>query len=151
MKKKTVKSQKPRNYVVGKGKPPIEHRIKPGQVLNPEGGRAHDPEKRALKKLTQEVFKDIVELALTSNITALQAIAKNPETPSVKVGVTTALVKAIQRGDWKTLEGIVARLIGNVKIEVDHTTAGRPIESNTQAVHVYLPANGRTKEENGAK
>lgn len=105
-----------------------------GNNANPLGAAAHNP----IRKITHEIFKDIVELALTSNIEALQAIVKDPKTPSIKVGVATSLVTAIKRGDWQTLERIIERLVGKVTVTIDHTTMGQKIESPSSII--VLPA-----------
>lgn len=121
--------------------------FKPGNKANPEGARAHDPEKKMLKKITAEVFAEIVELALKNDIIGLTKVAEDKTCPAIKVGVARALMKAIQKGDWKTIEGIIERLVGKVVIKVDHTSGGEVIANPPQVV-MYIPNNNRTKEEN---
>ncbi len=88
--------------------------IKPGEVRNPEGARAHDPIKKELKKFTQKYMRDTIEVAFTGNIAALQAIVKNPNSPAFQVGLAKALANAITRGDWGTLESIAQRVVGKI-------------------------------------
>jgi len=94
--------------------------VQPGEIRNPLGGRAHNPEKRRIRAITEETLKDVVELALISDLKGLEAIIRNPETPAIKVGVATSLVKAIRKGDWRILEAIIERLTGKVAIRVHH-------------------------------
>lgn len=127
------------------------NKIKPGEVRNPLGARAHDPAKKALKKLTTELFQDIIQMALDSDRVALRAVINDQSTPALKVGVAKALYNAIKRGDWGTLRSIIEQITGKQVIKVDHTTNGAALPAataQTTAVHLYLPHNGRTKEEN---
>lgn len=122
---------------VGYKNPPKEHRIKKGQVLNPEGGRSGNPALRALRKLTVETYREVIELALSSNIAALKKVAEDPNTAAVQVGVAVALIKAIQKGDWTVINAIAERIVGKIpdKLEVKGEVGPRII--------VTLPSNGR--------
>ena len=88
---------------------------------NPLGGKLSNPAVRALKNLTVEIYREVIELALTSNIAALKAIAENPDTPAVQVGVAVALVKAIQKGDWNIVNAIAERIVGKIPDKIEHT------------------------------
>lgn len=88
--------------------------IKKGEVLNPNGARAHDPLKKELKKFTQKYMRDTIEIALTGNILGLQEIVKNPDSPAFQVGLAKSLYNAINQGDWGTLESIVQRVVGKI-------------------------------------
>lgn len=118
---------------------------KPGQSGNPKGRKKLDPELKRLRQLTQDQFKELIQLALDSNVKELKKIAEHPSTSALKVGICTALHKAIAKGDWKTLKAIVEKIVGPDTIKIDHTTDGKPIGAQ---VHLYVPANGSTKEEN---
>jgi len=118
--------------------------IQKGEVKNPEGGRSHDPIKSAIKRLTKAEFEDIISLALDANLEELKKIIKDPSSTALRVGVASSLIKAVGRGDFGTLTAIVERIIGSMAMKVDHTTDGKPIKQ----VMLYLPKNGRTKEEN---
>lgn len=87
---------------------------KKGEIRNPEGGRTHNPLTKALKKLTIETYREVIELALTSNIKALKEIAEHPKTPAVQVGVAFALIGAVKKGDWEVLEKIASRIVGKI-------------------------------------
>jgi hypothetical protein len=124
------------DYTVGRGKPPKHTQFKPGQPsANPLGGQLHDPVKKALKRLTVGEFQDVIHLALTSDLAGLQAVAKDPKSSALKVGVATSLAKAIQKGDWATLESISARIVGRVAAKVELTGAdGGPIRNEHAAM-----------------
>lgn len=94
--------------------------IKPGEVRNPEGGRAHNPILRAMRNLTIKEFREVIELALTSNTDAVQDMLKDKESSAIQAGIAACILKAIGRGDWGTLEQIVSRLVGKLpdKLEV---------------------------------
>ncbi len=81
---------------------------------NPIGARAHNPALRALKKLTIETYREVIELALTSNRQALYELAEHPDTPAVQVGVARAMMKAIDHGDFSLVEQLAIRIVGKV-------------------------------------
>jgi hypothetical protein len=102
-------------------------RIKKGERRNPLGGKLHNPAIRALKNLTIATYREVIELALTSNIEALKRVAENPNTPAVQVGVATALIKAIAKGDWNIVNAIAERIVGKIPDKVEVTNK---VESN---------------------
>ena len=142
--KKTVKG----DYEIGRGKPPKHTQFKPGNNANPLGGKAHNPELKALKKVTHETVKEIIDVALNGTLEDLQEIAKNKKSTALQVGIATSLAKAIQKGDMNTLGAIITRLCGEAPKKIDVTTNGKDINSPVVTkVLLQIPANGRTKEE----
>lgn len=105
-------------------------KIKKGTILNPEGGRAHDPAKKLLKRFTNSYLKEVIELAVMGNLAGLKAVAEDPDTPAIQVGVCTAMISAINKGDWGLLESIIVRIVGKVpdKIKVENADASIKIE-----------------------
>jgi len=93
--------------------------FKPGQSGNPEGGRRHNPAIKALKKITLEVYREIIELVLTENISELERIENDPQTPAIQVGAARAFRLGIQRGDWNLIEQFAARLVGKIPDELN--------------------------------
>ena len=96
---------------------------KKGEIRNPEGGRTHNP----IRRLTIEVLREIIELALTGNIEALKEMAENPKTPVIQVGVAFSLMNAVKKGDWDTQEKIISRILGKLPdqlnvVSQNHTT-----------------------------
>ncbi len=72
--------------------------VQKGQILNPEGGRAMNPLVKALRRLTLDSYREVIELALDSNVDALKALVANKETPAIQVGIATSLLRAISKG-----------------------------------------------------
>lgn len=101
-------------YEIGHGKPPKQFQWKPGQTGNPDGGRAHNPAIRALRKLTIELYREVIEVVLTGNMWELEAIENDPETPAIQVGVAKSFRLAITRGDWLMIEQVASRIVGKI-------------------------------------
>lgn len=99
--------------------PPVHSRFKKGQSGNPLGGRAHSPATKALRKLTIDTYREVIELVLTSNLSALKALVENPKTSAVQVGVATAFLKAIKNGDYAVIERIAERIVGKIPDELN--------------------------------
>jgi len=95
--------------------------FKKGQVANPLGGRAHNPETRALRGLTREQLADVLRLLLENNVDELQALADERATPIMKAAAAKAALRAYYSGDWSFLEGPLMRTLGAVKVEVEAT------------------------------
>ena len=101
---------------------------KPGQSGNPEGARKHNPAIKALKHLTIESFREIIELVVKSDLAAIKAIAENPKTSGLQVGIAVAFMKAIKNGDYGVIERIAERIVGKIPDELKVT-------SNNQTLH----------------
>ena len=121
--------------------------IKKGEAKNPIGANAHKGPKTMFKKLTKEMFAEMIEATTNGTVSDLKKIAENPNSTALQVALATSLVKMINKGDYHSLELMLQRVIGKVKDELDLTSDGEKLASAAQ-VHVYLPANGKTKEEN---
>lgn len=92
--------------------------FKPGQSGNP-GGVPLNPIAKALKELTVQTYREVIELVLTGNIDALKAMIKDQKTPAIQVGVATAFMKAIQTGDYGVIERIAERIVGKIPDEIN--------------------------------
>lgn len=96
-------------------KPPPKHsQFKPGKSGNPEGGRAHNPALKALRKLTVESYREIIELVLTGNVAAIKKLAEDPKSTGLQVGISVAFLKAIKSGDYNVIERIAERIVGKI-------------------------------------
>jgi hypothetical protein len=113
--------------------------IKKGQVLNPRGGNAHNPEMKMIKELTIEGLKECVTLMTMGTLADLKIAVENPESSSMHVGVAKCMFDAINRGDWNTIERIIERVVGKVTVHVDHTSNGKELAPR---ILVKLPSNG---------
>lgn len=91
-----------------------KHNFKPGQSGNPQGARLHDPVTKALSRLTIDTYREVIEVVLTGNLTALKEMAEHPDTPAIQVGVATAFLKAIKTGDYAVIERIAERIVGKI-------------------------------------
>ncbi len=100
-------------------KPPVHAQFKPGQSGNPQGAKRHDPAKRALKNLTIATYRKVIELVLLGNMDDLKAMALDPATPAIQVGVATAFMKAIKAGDYEIIERIAERIVGKIPDELN--------------------------------
>lgn len=95
------------------------YKFKPGQSGNPNGGRAHNPITKALKNLTVETYREVIELVLTGNVDALKEMMADPKTSALQVGVATAFLKAIRTGDYAVIERIAERIVGKIPDELN--------------------------------
>lgn len=131
------------SYKVGKGKPPKKYQFRKGRSGNPEGARKHDQVKKAIKKLTSEELKEVINGLIMGTSADLESDIKSKESPVLVKLVGNALLKASQSGDIKTLEALMDRVIGKVPTKLEQI--GNAPKSN---VVLYIPANGKTREEN---
>lgn len=86
--------------------------FRPGVSGNPEGARAHDPLKKALKRITQPEVHDVMAMILGCDLEGLQAVTKDKNSSVLRVWVASAAVKAINKGDLGALEILLNRLHG---------------------------------------
>lgn len=100
--------------------------FKKGQSGNPQGARLHNPHLKALKRITNEAYKSIIEVVMTGTIEDLKAIADNPKSSAVEVGIARAFFNAVKNGDYSVIDKISERIIGKVKDTVHHTGTIHP-------------------------
>lgn len=96
--------------------------IKKGEVRNPNGGRAHNPLRQALRQLTNKEYCQAIELALTRDIKALEVIMKDPGTSAMQLGIISCLHDAIVKKNWAVLNSIAERLVGRPPDEIKITS-----------------------------
>lgn len=95
--------------------PNIEpHQFKPGESGNPHGRPPLNPIQKALRELTIKTYRDVIEAVLVGNIDQLKVFITDPKSPAIKVGVATALLKAIKAGDYTVIERITERIVGKI-------------------------------------
>jgi hypothetical protein len=98
------------------------YKFKKGRSGNPEGARAHNPVTKALKNLTIETYREVIQLVLTGNVAAIKAMVEHPSTPAIQVGIATAFMKAIKNGDYAVIERIAERIVGKIPDELKVTS-----------------------------
>ncbi len=113
---------------VGRGRPPAEYQFKKGQSGNPLGGKLHNPELRAIKKLTAIEVAEVGSLLLDGNLAALKAVAKDPNATVLKVMIASVAVRTISKGDYGALDTILNRLVGKVPNTVAVTKEKNPFK-----------------------
>ena len=91
-----------------------KYKFKPGVSGNPNGRPPLTKEQKALRSLTLQSYREVIEMALTGNLEELKEFAQDPDTPVIQVGVATAILKAIKNGDASVLEQFAARIIGKI-------------------------------------
>lgn len=88
--------------------------FKKGETGNPHGRPPISPIQRALRNLTLDTYREVIELVLTGNVEAVRAMIQDPKTPAIQVGVATAFMKAIKDGDYTVIERIAERIVGKI-------------------------------------
>lgn len=123
--------------------PPKQYQFKPGVSGNPEGARIRkpDPIGKALKNLTIESFRKVVEAVCTGNIDNLKAMVADPNNSALQVGVARAFLKALKNGDYGTIERIAERIIGKIPDELNvnsHVNANLNVEIKKEKVRAII-------------
>lgn len=109
---------------------------KKGEIRNPEGGRSHNRELKALKNLTVETYRQIIDTVLTGDVKSLRAVAENEDLSAVQVAIAKSLVKAIDSGDYATVERIAERIVG----EIPKVVSVNAVTTNMSYTEVALKA-----------
>lgn len=99
--------------------PPKEHQFKKGKSGNPAGARAHNPITKALKNLTVDTYREIIEVVCTGNLDRLKDIIEDPKTSALQVGIARAFFDAIKKGDYLVIERIAERIVGKIPDELN--------------------------------
>ncbi len=107
------------------------YKFKPGVSGNPNGRPPLNPIQRALKELTVETYRKVIEAVCTGNIDNLKEMVENPKTSALQVGVATAFMKALKAGDYATIERIAERIVGKIPDELNVTSKNLNANLNT--------------------
>lgn len=111
--------------------------FKKGQSGNPEGGRAHNPELRRIKRVTQAEVAEIGSLIVGKDLNALKQIVADAKSgakkhSALKLWMATVAIKGITSGDSHRLNALLDRVVGKVKEKIELTGHGDgPIRSIT--------------------
>jgi hypothetical protein len=95
------------------------YKFKPGVSGNPKGRPPLNPIQRALKNLTIQTYRDVIEEVCTGNLDNLKAIADNPKSSALQAGIAIAFAKALKAGDYATIERIAERIVGKIPDELN--------------------------------
>jgi hypothetical protein len=118
---------------VGKGNPPVEYQFKKGNKANPLGAKAHNPEIRKLKTLTEQELVEVGSLVVKGSIKELQALSKDPNCTALTAMMAAVAARAINRGDHAALDVLLNRIVGKVKDRVEQSITVEPVvEYKTQ-------------------
>jgi hypothetical protein len=108
-----------------------------GQVPNPLGGGAHDPNKKAMRRLTQAQVAEVASMILSGRVEDLEAIVGNKQkgipadanASPLKLWFATCALRGITKGDVGILDIFLNRTVGKVKDKLELTGEdGGPIE-----------------------
>jgi len=92
--------------------------IQKGQVLNPHGGRLHNPLYKALKKMSQAELSAILNTVMSCNLEELQKMASDKDAPIPVVWLAKTVEQGIKKGDVDAFDKLMNRLVGPVKHSV---------------------------------
>lgn len=116
------KPKRIRNPITPKPERPVSRRglhlkkyhIKKGQVLNPEGARAHNPAMKELKALTVADMQLMGSMVVKGDLASLARIAADDTTPALQAWIAKIALTGIRDGDIYKLDALLNRLIGKV-------------------------------------
>jgi len=72
-----------------------------------------------IRALTESQLAEVGVLLTQQNRAELEALAKNPDTPILKLWFASVAVKAISKGDMSALDTLLDRILGRPKASVD--------------------------------
>lgn len=140
--KKKKAAPKPRgDYKVGKGRPPPNRWYKGQPAANPEGGRAHDPIKKEIKRMASVDVKEILTILLEHPLWSVKRIADDKNEKVITRWFAKAVVHNLSKKngssvDLGPLDRILDRAIGPVSSKVELTGAGGGPVATTNATRV---------------
>lgn len=108
--------------------------IQKGQVLNPEGARAHNSALKALRKTTLETYREVIELILQGDMKQLTAMSQSKTISALHVGIARAFHRAINAGDYTVIERIAERIIGKIPENININQTGN-LDINSRVTH----------------
>ncbi|MGK5087860.1 DUF5681 domain-containing protein [Bdellovibrionota bacterium FG-2] len=131
------------SYEVGRGKPPKHTQFRPGQSGNVEGARRHNQELKAVKRLVSTEVQELATLLLRGNMAEVKAALGDNEASALKVMLASIIDRGFRRGDMRTLDSLLNRLIGRPSANV--------IVSSDEVSPVRVMVEAMTREERKAE
>lgn len=108
--------------------------IKPGQVLNPKGGAAHDQDVRRVRRLTHEEVKQIGTVLLTATGEQVVQIANDREEPVLRRWMAGIIADGVQKKNYKILDEMLNRIIGKpIETVINYNTNKEAVETPEEA------------------
>jgi len=88
---------------------------------NPEGARAHSPELKKIKNLTEQELVEAGSLILKSSVEELRALSKDDSATPLRRMIASVAIRTIAKGDPSAFDALLNRLVGKVKdvVQVD--------------------------------
>lgn len=108
-----------------------------GNNANPIGGGAQDPNKRALRRMTQAQVAEVAATILSGTPEDLmrivgdkdKGIPPDPTATPLKIWFARVALKGIGKGDMSSLDVLLNRTIGRVKEKIELTGEdGGPVQ-----------------------
>lgn len=97
--------------------------FKLGNNANPHGRPKVPEELKQMRRLTGEKFLKMMNKYLFMNAKELAATAKDDiNIPSIELCLISIIQECRKKGDYSRLEFFVNRLIGSVKLKIDHSS-----------------------------
>lgn len=112
--------------------------IKKGQVLNPLGAGAHNPEKKKLARLTTEELVEVGTVVVCGSEEDLKAIRRDGTKSVLQHWIAAIAQKAIKDSSVSILDQLMNRLIGPVEQRFNHK--GIPPSAGINPTVIVLPA-----------
>jgi len=103
-----------------KKKMPIGKRFVKGQSGNPAGYKP-PPALTALRKITIDTYREVIEITLTGTVKDLERLSEDPNASAIQVGIAVSFLKAIKAGDWTIIEKIAERIVGKIPDQLSVT------------------------------
>lgn len=94
--------------------PSPKTRIQKGQVLNPEGGRTHDPIKKRLRRLTQFELQQLGSMFLDQDEAQIKKIMKDKKDSVLRRTMAGLMLDIMQYRDEKKITLVFDRTAGKV-------------------------------------
>lgn len=110
-----------------------------GQSGNPLGAKAHNPELKVIKNLTEKELIDVANLVIKGNLGELLAIRESDEATILQKMLASVCVRVMKKGDMQALDVLLNRMIGKVKDKVQVNNIG----TTQSRVVVTIPSNGK--------
>lgn len=98
-----------------------KYMFKPGQSGNPKG-RVKNPVPDALKKMTKQQLRRVIRAIVKGNTDYLEQLANSKTASTLEVSVAVCYIKAMEKGDYGTIEHIIQRVVGKIPDELKITS-----------------------------